>query len=107
MDEGGRIEGVVQAQSSSKILLCDNLTKLKMGAKRGRPTKKTQWKKNPFDFGLSKGNISNIMAKKGSLKVISCGQNLSKELLVPLQTREGKPDDNNLKEARLVVESAE
>lgn len=47
VDEGGKVEDrALQNQSSSQILLCDNLAKLKMRAKRGRPKKRGQEKKN-------------------------------------------------------------
>lgn len=78
-----------------------------MGAKRGRPKKKVQGKKNPFDLGLNKGKIFDKIVKKGSLKVISYGQKLNKELLTPLQSSEDKLDDIKLKEVEQIVECAE
>lgn len=59
IDERGRVEeGALHTQSSSQILLCNNLTKLHMGAKRGRPRKKkARGKKTPFDLGLGKGKL--------------------------------------------------
>lgn len=90
-------------QRSSQVSLCDNVGRLNMGGKRGRPRKKSKSYKNPFDLGFNRRKLKDgILKRKLKSKQNVMDDYGNTELICSQENAL----DKTVKEAELIMECA-